>query len=232
MDFPDVSIVIPAYNEAGAIESTVNSYLKLNLKCGFEIVVVDNNSRDGTDKIVESISNKFPNVRLVSRIGKSGGFGSTLLDGTSGAKGKYVIWTMADGCDDLSAVPEMIAKLESGHDLVIGSRNCKGSSRGNQPKLKAVCSSGYSALMKLGFKMPVSDSTNAFRAFRKEIIDSLNLKADDFSISPEFSIKANKAGFRLGEVPVQYKERDKGNTKFNLAKMGRVYARLFLECLK
>ncbi|MDD4877879.1 MAG: glycosyltransferase, partial [Candidatus Nanoarchaeia archaeon] len=91
MDFPDVSIIMPTYNEAGAIESTVNSYLKLNLKYNFEIVVVDNNSRDGTDKIVESISNKFQNVRLVSRIGKNGGFGSTLIDGTSAAKGKYVV---------------------------------------------------------------------------------------------------------------------------------------------
>lgn len=224
-----VSIVIPTYNESDAITNTINSYLNLQLPYPLEIIVVDDNSPDGTSGIVSGLSSVDDRIKLLLRKNASG-FGSALIDGTKAASGDYVVWTMADGCDDTNAVPHMIEKLDNGFDLVIASRNADGGSRGDQSLLKSLCSKSFSNVSRLIFGLAISDCTNAFRAFKKEIITSVNIKANDFSVSPELSIKASKAGFKLAEVPVSYKERSGGQTKFKIRKMGKVYSRLFIDC--
>jgi dolichol-phosphate mannosyltransferase len=223
-----VSIIIPTFNEAKVIKKTLISYLKLNIPYQKEIIVVDDNSRDGTASIVEEIASNNSNLRLIVRKNKSG-FGSALFDGTKAAKGNYVIWTMADGCDELSAVPKMLAKLDRGYDIVVASRNMKGGDRGDQPILKSICSWSFSLVMRVLFRAGVRDSTNAFRAFKKKIINKITLKANDFSISPEMVLKGRKAGLKIGEVPVKYKERVAGKTKFRVLKMGKSFLKVLFE---
>jgi glycosyltransferase involved in cell wall biosynthesis len=224
----EVSIVVPAYNEQENLPKLIKSLkgLKHSLK-DFEIVIVDDNSSDKTGIIADSYSGKYGNVRVLHRKKGINGMGAALKEGTRISKGKYIIWVMADNSDDLNSIPKFVSKLRNDCDLVFGSRYTKGGSKGDLGAFKALMSSGYSFAAGLIFGLNVHDITNAFRAFKKEIFNNIELESNDFAISPEFAIKAHLKGCRLGEVPTTYRNRKAGTTKFRLIKMGAAYCRLF-----
>lgn len=224
----EVSIVVPAYNEQENLPKLIKSLMKLkhSLK-DFEIVIVNDNSSDKTGIIADSYSRKHKNIKVVHRGKGINGMGAALKEGTKIAKGKYIVWVMADNSDDLNAIPKFVSKLKDNFDLVFGSRYIKGGSKGDLGAFKAMLSSGYSFAAGLIFGFKVHDITNAFRAFKKEIFNNIALESNDFAISPEFAIKSHLKGHKLGEVPTTYKNRKAGQTKFRLIKMGAAYCRLF-----
>lgn len=136
---------------------------------------------------------------------------------------------MGDLADDTATYLDLINKIKSGYDLVFGSRYMPGGSRGNLDLIKAFLSSWGTRLAQVLFAVSVHDITNAFRGFRKEVFDRLELNSTGFSISPEFAIKAHLAGFRLGEVPTVYTNRVEGVSSFKLFKMTRNYLQLYLS---
>lgn len=152
--------------------------------------------------------------------------GAALKEGTRKAEGTYIVWVMGDNSDDLSTIPKMIRSLEKGEDMVFGSRYMKGGSSGNLSPLKAFLSSGYTLMTRLVFGIRQHDITNAFRAFKKNLFMRMILEADNFAIAPEFAIKARRAGFRLAEVPTTYRDREAGEAKFKLLRMGLSYCAL------
>jgi len=162
------------------------------------------------------------------------GFGSAMIDGTMVASKNLVAWVMGDLSDDFEAIPRMIDEINKGNaDMVIGSRNIPGSSRGDQGVLKAIGSTQFSRLAKFLFRLPVYDITNAFRTFKKEIINKVKLKHNDFYISPELALKAHIAGYKLGELPVIYKDRKVGTAKTKLFSMGsKYYIRLKIRIIR
>ena len=93
---------------------------------------------------------------------------------------------------------------------------------------KSILSSGFTSISRIIFGIKVHDITNAFRGFRREIFNSIDIKSGDFAISPEFAIKAHMRGYMLGEVPTIYTDRTKGKSKFDMMKMGIKYSKLFL----
>ena len=225
----DISIVIPAYNEEnniGPLLKTLTTYIKQQ-RWKAEIIVVNDHSTDRTKEIVQKLSKQFSHIVLLNRAKGRNGMGHALIDGTNTAKGKYVIWTMADRSDNISTMEQMIKNLKDGKDLVFGSRYMKQGSSGDLELTKAFCSGGYTFVARFLFGFRVHDITNAFRAFRKDIIQDLHLASGDFAISPEFAIKAHLAGKRLGEVPTTYINRREGQTKFKMLRMGLRYATLF-----
>jgi glycosyltransferase involved in cell wall biosynthesis len=177
--------------------------------------------------LADSYSRKHKNIKVVHRGKGINGMGAALKEGTRIAKGKYIVWVMADNSDDLNAIPKFVSKLKDNFDMVFGSRYIKNGSRGDLGAFKAILSSGYSFAAGLIFGFESHDITNAFRAFKKEIFNNIALESNDFAISPEFAIKAHLKGYRLGEVPTTYKNRKAGTTKFRLIKMGAAYCRLF-----
>ncbi len=224
----ELSIVIPSHNEELNLPSLVESLDSLR-KQGLwscEIVIVNDNSTDGTGKVAEGLSRKYGSLTVVHR-SSNPGMGNALREGTSVARGSIIIWTMADKSDNPETFPRMIAKINSGFDMVFGSRYIKGGSRGDLAFHKALFSRGYSILAKIVFGLKVNDITNAFRCFRKKVFDSVKLESGDFAISPEFAIKAHKAGFKLGEVPTNYTDRKEGKTTFKIIKMGPRYLSMF-----
>ncbi len=223
-----LSIVIPSHNEERNLPSLVESLDSLRKRESWncEIVIVDDNSKDGTGKVAEELSKKYGNLTVVHR-SSNPGMGNALKEGTSIAKGKTIIWAMADKSDNPETFPRMVEKINSGFDMVFGSRYIKGGSRGDLAVHKAFFSMSYSLLAKLVFGLRVNDITNAFRCFRKKVFDSVNLDSGDFAISPEFAIKAHKAHFRLGEVPTNYTDRKEGKTTFKIMKMGPRYLSMF-----
>ena len=136
---------------------------------------------------------------------------------------------MGDSSDNFDTIPVMIKKINEGYDMVIGSRNVSGGSRGKQNRLKAFGSKQYSALAKVLFRLPIYDITNAFRAFRKELIDKIELENGNFAVSPEFAIKAHVRGYKLAEVPTTYKDREVGEAKTKLFRMGLFYYKMLLK---
>tara|TARA_Y100000310_G_C20672897_1_gene811254 strand:+ start:529 stop:1242 length:714 start_codon:yes stop_codon:yes gene_type:complete len=229
----DFSFVIPAYNEQANIGALLDAILLLGKTeewKNYEIVVTNDNSSDKTPSIVESFQEKNPFIKLVNRTKGNNGMGFALVEGTRNASGKIIIWTMGDLSDDLETYPKLINAVQNhGFDMVFCSRYMSGGSSGDLARFKAFLSSSFTILARVLFRIPVHDITNAFRAFKKEVFDSVNLESGDFAISPEFAIKAHKEGFKLGEVPTNYTDRQAGTTKFKMLKMGRRYSWTILK---
>ena len=220
-----ISIIIPAHNEEENISQLLDDLIKLKFKK--EIIVVSDHSTDKTNEIVRKYKRKNKNIILFDRKTGDKGMGFTLIDGTNKARGDIIVWTMGDKSDDLNTIYKMIDKINFGSDVVFASRYMEGGSIGDNSKLKALMSGGYSFVANLIFRMGVHDIGNAFRAFKKEVFDSVELERGDFSISPELAIKAHLAGFKLGEVPTSYTKRKKGTSQFKLIKMGWEDIKLF-----
>ena len=220
-----VSFVVPVFNEEENIEKIANRLVQVGRKkfYEFEVILVNDNSTDNTYAIMQKLKKKFKEVEVLSRADSSKGMCYALVDGTRKAKGSIVVWTMADLSDDVLTYPKLVEKINKGFDLVVASRWIDGGSRGTLGKGKAFLSKNCSAFYRLVFGLPVHDLTNAFRAFRKEIFDAVQLESGDFAISPEFAIKAHKKGFQVGEVPTTYTDRYAGKSKFSFAKMGLRY---------
>jgi glycosyltransferase involved in cell wall biosynthesis len=222
-----VSIIVPAHNEEANIKPLAKALLDMaeRHRLDAEIILVDDNSTDSTPKIADSLAKKHSKIVALHRK-KEPGMGNALKEGTKRAKGQYVVWVMGDRADNLETIPVMLRKLDFGYDIVFGSRYISGGSSGDIDPFKAFSSSGYTRLARLVFGFKVHDITNAFRAFRKEILGKIRVEAGDFAISPEFAIKAHLKGYRLGEVPTTYHNRVFGKTKFKMLKMGLRYLSL------
>ncbi|MFC1648295.1 glycosyltransferase [Nanoarchaeota archaeon] len=229
-----ISIVIPAYNEEGNLKSLVMDLDKLRKKEKWdcEIVISNDNSSDKTPKIAEDLKKKLKKIKVVQRKKGNNGMGFALMEGTEKASGDIMVWVMGDESDDLTSIPKMVAKIKKGDDMVFGSRYMEGGDSGNLAKFKAFLSSGYTLACRLLFGIKVHDITNAYRAFRKEVYDNVPLVNGDFAISPEFAIKAQLRGYKLGEVPTGYTDRQAGQSQFKIIKMGLSYSKLFIYRFK
>lgn len=221
-----LSLIVPAYNEGANLPRLLTTIQSQSKDFGdFELIIVNDNSRDETKEITERYAKRYPYVRVLHRKQGNNGMGAALKEGTVKARGACVVWIMADNSDDLSTIPRMVQKILGGADMVFGSRYMKGGSSGDLSAFKSLMSWGYSSIARALFGMKVHDITNAFRAFRREVFNAVALESDDFAISPEFSIKAHLAGFQLDEVPTIYKDRKNGTSKFRMVKMGTRYGK-------
>lgn len=228
----DFSFVIPAHNEQDNIGRLIDAILALAKKenwKNYQIVVVNDNSSDNTRFVVENLQKNNSNIKLINRSKGKNGMGYALIYGTKQADSQKIIWTMGDLSDDIYTYPKILEKLNQGYDLVFGSRYMKGGNPGNLNKFKAFCSSSFTKTTKLLYKIEVNDITNAFRGFKKEVFTKCDLQNGDFAISPEFAIKAKKLGFKLGEVPTSYTDREFGQASFKLLKMGKKYAKVLIN---
>ena len=225
MNSKELSMVIPVHNEEGNLPALLDQLVKRFKEA--EIIVVNDHSSDDTERIANTYAKKYSNICVIHRKKGNRGMGASLKEGTRFAKGRYVVWIMGDNSDDLTTIPGMILKLEKGADVVFGSRYMRGGSSGDLDAIKALLSSGYTLATRLVFGVKVHDITNAFRGFRKQAFDQIHLESDDFAISPEFAIKAQRLGFKLDEVPTTYKNRVAGKQKFKMIKMGLAYTKLF-----
>lgn len=223
-----ISIVIPLHNEEENLRELERGIQIMLKSSGIdaEIILVDDNSGDSTPEICDELAKK-ENVRALHRKG-SPGMGNALKDGTGKAESNIIVWIMGDLSDDLSAVPRFVERIQGGCDMVIGSRYMKGGAA-QIPYWKMLASNGFTMLSRIFLGVGVHDITNAFRAFRKEVFDSVSLESSDFAISPEFALKAHIKGFKLCEVSAVHTDRIKGMTKFRMFRMGRRYFRIFLK---
>ncbi len=219
------SVLIPAYNEEENILPTIRA-VALELRAEqipFEIVVVNDNSRDHTPQVVESAMAEFPELRLVHNH-PPGGLGRAVRCGLQHYKGDAVAIVMADLSDNPKDVVTCYRKLEEGYDCAFGSRFMKGGHVSQYPPLKLLFNRLGNLIIRLMFLKRHNDLTNAFKAYRRHVIDAISpLRACHFNITIEMSLSAVVRHYRIAQFPISWSGRTWGQSNLHIREMGRRY---------
>jgi len=220
-----LSVVIPARNEEGCICLTVESLhaeLSIN-KIPHEIIVVDDGSSDNTWELLQNLSKSIPELKSVSNSGPNG-FGRAVSAGFDQMAGDAVVVMMADQSDDPADVVRYWHELNRGYDCVFGSRFVKGGSTEDYPFIKLVINRMANTFLQIMFGIRLNDTTNAFKAYRREVIDGCRpLIAPHFNLTVELPLKAVVRGFTWSVIPISWCNRRSGSAKFRLKEMGSRY---------
>jgi dolichol-phosphate mannosyltransferase len=220
-----LSVVIPARDEAGCIASTVEHlHLELSLhKIPHEIIVVDDGSTDATWPILEATSEKIPELVPVKNPSPHG-FGRAIQKGLATASGDALVIMMADESDDCRDVVRYWHALLEGYDCVFGSRFMKGGGTIDYPWLKWVLNRQANLFIRLLFGIGLNDTTNAFKAYRREVIEGcLPILSPHFNITVELPLKAIVRGYSWKVIPITWRNRRTGIAKLKIREMGSRY---------
>jgi len=231
MQMPELSIIIPTFNEKeiikGSISRIFRNFKKYNIK-DVEVIVVDD-SKDGTEKILEKLSRSYKDLKVIHRQ-KSTGVGSAIREGIRNSSGKYGIIFMSDAPDDIRYVPSMLEKLRKGYEFVHTSRFMKGSKIEGYPFIKTLANRLANYSVRVAFlRFDLKDFTSLFKGFKIEKVKELSLEANEFDIGLEIALKAIRKGYKIVEVPVNWKEREAGKSKLKLSKQAPQYAKRILK---
>jgi len=230
-----LSIVIPAKDEEGCIASTIE-HLHVELKLRevpHEIVVVDDGSIDRTWSILAEVQSRIPNVVMIQNPTPNG-FGRAVIRGLDACNGDGVVVMMADESDDCRDVVRYWELLNEGWDCVFGSRFMKGGGVIDYPRFKLLLNRMANFFVRMAFNIELNDTTNAFKAYRKTVIDGCRpLIAPHFNLTVELPLKAMVRGFSWTTMPITWRNRRTGVPKLKLKEMGSRYfficAYLWLE---
>jgi dolichol-phosphate mannosyltransferase len=220
-----LSLVIPAQDEEGCIASTVEHlYVELRLHdVPHEIIVVDDGSTDETWTILEATKTHIPTLRPVQNLAPHG-FGRAVARGFDHMTGDAVVIMMADESDDCRDVVRYWKKLNEGYDCVFGSRFMRGGGVIDYPKMKLVLNRLANYFIKVLFRISLNDTTNAFKAYRKEVIDGCRpLIAPHFNFTIEMPLKAIVRGYSWTTIPITWRNRRTGTPKLKIKEMGSRY---------
>lgn len=220
-----LSVVIPARNEQDCITSTIsNLHSELRRQnVPHEIVVVDDASSDATWTKVLELSKGIPELRPFKNPTQPG-FGTAVIHGLDVMKGDAVVLMMADESDDCRDVVRYWAKLNEGYECVFGSRFIKGGSVNEYPPIKLFLNRLANLFLKFLFNIRLNDTTNAFKAYRRTVIDGCRpLISPHFNLTVELPLKAIVRGYSWTVIPISWRSRQHGVTKLRLKEMGSRY---------
>jgi len=230
-----VSVVIPCHNEETNVVPLVERLLALYGEYVREIVLVDDNSTDGTRAAIEGLTRAEPRVRGVFR-SPPNGVGRALADGLRAASGS---WVLTADCDFQHLLPEfrdLFDAAAEGWDVVVGSRFSRHSVLLNYPFAKIFANRAFHVLAQLLLWRRFRDLTNNLKLMRRAVIDDLVLREPGFAVNAEIGLQPLLVGYRLREVPISWINRapDMGTSSFRLAQVGSGYWRaligLWLRC--
>lgn len=213
-------VVIPTYNEKGNVEQLIKALFSLSIE-NMKVLIVDDNSPDGTSNIVDSLSSAYPNLHLLVRKEKQG-LGPAYINGFSYAlrHGADAIVQMdADFSHDPSDIPRLLHALQD-TDLAIGSRYSHGISVINWPISRLLISVIGNIYVNTVTGMPFKDATGGFKAWRAETLRSIdmeNVRADGYGFQIAMNHRAWKRKKRIVEVPIIFTERREGKSKMSKA---------------
>jgi dolichol-phosphate mannosyltransferase len=220
-----LSVVIPARDEEGCIASTVEHLhveLRLN-QVPHEIVVVDDGSSDRTWQILQEARERISELRPIRNPGPHG-FGRAIAFGLRHMTGDAVVIMMADESDDCRDVVQYWKKLNEGWDCVFGSRFIKGGGTIDYPWIKLQVNRLANTFLRFLFNIPLNDTTNAFKAYRKTVIEGCQpLIAPHFNLTVEIPLKAIVRGYSWSVIPITWRNRRVGHAKLKMKEMGSRY---------
>lgn len=230
-----ISCIVPARNEEGNIAAVLDALTPVlsssSLIRDYEIIVVDDNSTDSTGRLINSLSLKDGHIHPVHRT-SSPGFGNAIKTGMKEAKGDILVPFMGDLSDNPRDIPRLVERIDEGYDIAYGSRFVEGGELNGYPLAKMVANRTFNNLVRLSFGIQNRDITNAFKAYRKEVLDRIgidSLESSGFDLTVEIPLKAHILGFRSSEVPVQWTDRTEGEAKLKLSQNGSVYGKRFIS---
>jgi dolichol-phosphate mannosyltransferase len=210
-------VVIPTYNERENIERLIKEVLSISPI--LDILVVDDNSPDGTGEIVEKISKEEPRVKVMRRPAKMG-LGSAYVDGFKYAlQGNYDFIIQMDA--DFSHSPQDISRfldLIQHYDVVIGSRYTDGVSVVNWPITRLLLSYIANLYARIVTGVPIKDLTGGFKCFKRKVLESIKLDkivSDGYAFQIEMNVLAWRRGFKMVEIPIIFVERRAGSSKMS-----------------
>jgi dolichol-phosphate mannosyltransferase len=211
----DSLVVIPTYNEARNLTILVYRLLQHG---GFDVVVIDDNSPDGTGSEADGLADQFPGrISVLHRTTKLG-LGTALVEGfRHGLRGgyAYIFHMDADLSHDPASLPLMRRVLERA-DIVVGSRYAPGAGTVRWPARRRLLSRLGSLYAGALLRVPLSDPTGGYRGYRRHVLESLDLDgltSRGYAVQIELNHKCHRAGFRFEEVPITFSERARGRSK-------------------
>ena len=213
----DCTVVVPTYNERENIGALMERILELPR---FRILVVDDNSPDGTATVVAEIAGREPRVGLLSRPSKLGlgtayiaGFRRALAEGAN-----YIYEMDADFSHDPRYLPALLEATEARYDLTLGSRYVPGGGTTDWGMIRKFISRGGNMYARAILGLPVMDATGGFRCYRRRVLETLDLSAihsNGYSFQIEMAYRTLQAGFTIGETPIIFPDRRIGRSKMS-----------------
>jgi glycosyltransferase involved in cell wall biosynthesis len=220
-------VVIPTYNERENIGVLLKRVLEVasTHRLNLDILVVDDNSPDGTGNIVEECSKKMPRIHLLRRPGKLG-LGSAYKDGFRKAieelEAEILVEMDADGSHNPKYLPAIVGKILEGYDVVVGSRYIPGGSIQGWRLRRKLTSSGANFLARRLCGIGVKDSTSGYRAFKAEALKRIGLErvsSSGYAFQVEMLFWTERLGLKVGETPIAFIDRVRARSKLGLKEM-------------
>jgi dolichol-phosphate mannosyltransferase len=219
-------------NEEGAIAPTVEHlYIELRGRgIPHEIVAVDDGSTDRTWEVIRELESRIPTLRPIQNTGENG-FGRAVICGIDQSQGDAVVIMMADESDDCRDVVRYWEKLNEGWDAVFGSRFVRGGGVLDYPAHKLVINRLANVFLRLLFRAPLNDFTNAFKAYRRQALDGCRpFLSPHFNLTVELPLKTIVRGYSWTVVPITWRNRRFGVSKLKIKEMGSRYLFIALYC--
>jgi dolichol-phosphate mannosyltransferase len=219
------SVIIPARDEEESLPSTIADIVSTfeAEHIPHEIVVVDDGSKDRTWAVLQELKQKFPTLSPTKNTGDHG-FGRAVIWGLDHSRGDAVVIMMADASDSPADAVKYWRMLNQGYDCAFGSRFMPGGQVFDYPKVKLRVNRLANFLVRIGFRIPLNDTTNAFKAYRRTVIDGCRpFLAPHFNLTVELPLKAIVRGYTYAMTPISWRNRRFGEAKLKIKEMGSRY---------
>jgi len=216
-------LILPTYNEAENVEAIVTAageVLAAAAPDGFRVLVVDDGSPDGTGRLADALAAEHDWVRVLHRSEKNGigpaylaGFRHALDDGAG-----YVMEMDSDFSHDPADLARLLAAVHAGADLALGSRYVRGGGVRDWGLLRRFISQGGSTYARLVLGLRVRDLTGGFKCFRREVLEAIQfdgVRSQGYAFQVELTYRAVQAGFNVVEVPILFRDRERGQSKMS-----------------
>ncbi len=223
---PFFSIVIPAHDEEACIASTCEAIAARFAReaiVDYEICVVNDNSRDRTEDVLRELAARIPFVRHVNN-SPPNGFGYAVRKGLEAYAGQCACIVMGDLSDSPDDILAYYREMKAGAECVFGSRFIKGSRVIDYPPHKLWVNRLANGFIRFLFRIPHNDLTNAFKCYRREVIDGIQpLLSPHFNLTVEMPLKAIVRGYSFKTIPISWTNRVAGESKLKIKEMGSRY---------
>jgi dolichol-phosphate mannosyltransferase len=221
-----LSVVIPARDEEESLPSTLQEIFAALTAASIphEIVVVDDGSRDRTWTVLQELQKEIPTLAPTKNASGANGFGRAVVWGLDRSRGDAIVIMMADSSDSPADAVKYWQLLNEGKDCAFGSRFMHGGEVIDYPRFKLFVNRIANFLVRVGFNIPLNDTTNAFKAYRRTVIDGCRpFLAPHFNLTVELPLKAIVRGYSFAITPISWRNRKHGVAKLKIKEMGSRY---------